>query len=319
MEHDSTILVTGAGGMVGGALSRTLRKRGFVNVLSPLRSELDLTDRLQVLTYFEKTRPSHVFMVAAKVGGIAANIADPVGFITENTRIEINLFEAAHRVSVEKSLFLGSSCIYPREATQPMSESALMTGLLEPTNEGYAIAKILGIRLAQAYERQFETRSVCLIPASVYGTGDHFEFSRSHVLSAFVRRFVEAAEERAAAITVWGTGAARREFLHVDDLVEAMLLMMDLHDGAEIINVGPGSDVSIRELAELVGRITGYQGRIEWDHSKPDGMPRKLMDVSKISTLGWRPQVSLEQGVSRTIAEYRALTSAAGFNPGSTQ
>lgn len=307
MERDAAILVTGASGMVGSALVRRLRADGYAQVLAPRRAELDLADRAAVLDWFARHRPRHVFMLAARVGGIAANMADPVGFLDENLRIELNLYEAARRHGAGKCLYLGSSCIYPRECPQPMREEYLMTGLLEPTNEGYALAKIAGLRMAAYLQRQGALQTVCPLPCNIYGTGDHFDLQRSHVLSALVRRFVDAQDAHAASVTLWGTGSARREFIHVDDVVAGMLFFMEHVDTPEHVNLGPGTDITIRELAELIARHTGYAGRIEWDPRKPDGMPRKLMDVTRMKALGFAPAIGLEEGITRTIAEYRTL------------
>lgn len=309
MERTATILVTGTSGMVGAALARRLQADGYRRVLAPRRAELDLTDRAAVLDYFARHRPQHVFMLAARVGGIAANMADPAGFLDENLRITLNQYAAAQQVGAAKCLYLGSSCIYPRESPQPMREDYLMTGPLEPTNEGYALAKIAGLRMAAYLQRQHGLRTVCPLPCNIYGTGDHFDLTRSHVLSALVRRFVDATDARAPSLALWGTGAARREFIHVDDVVEGMLFFMARVDTPEHINLGPGVDVSIRELAQLIAAQTGYAGAIQWDPSKPDGMPRKCMDVTRLRALGFAPRIALQEGVARTIAEYRKLKS----------
>lgn len=310
MTKGSSILVTGAGGMVGGAVLRLLRAEGYTQILAPFRRELDLADAPAVLAFFERHRPEYVLMIAARVGGIAANIADPVGFLEENLKITLNLFDAAHRFGVRKAVFLGSSCIYPRECAQPMREEDLFTGPLEPTNEGYALAKLTGLRLASYYERQHGLRTACPIPCNIYGTGDHFDLQRSHVLSALVRRFVDATDQGLDHVSLWGTGKARREFIHVDDVARAMLVFLDQVDSAEPINVGAGIDISIKELAELVARKVGFQGEIRWDASKPDGMLLKCMDVSKMKRLGFSPRIGLVEGIARTIEEYRNLTAS---------
>jgi GDP-L-fucose synthase len=305
MDRTSRILVTGAGGMVGGALVRRLRGDGFTRVFAPGRADLDLRDEAEVAAFFAEHKPEFVFMIAARVGGIGANIAAPVEFLADNARITLNLFEACRRHAVSKTLFLGSSCIYPRAAAQPMTESMLMTGPLEPTNEGYALAKILGLRLAAAYFRQYGLQSVCLMPCNVYGTGDHFDLERSHVMSALIRRFVEATAQGTKTVTLWGTGSARREFIHVDDLVEAIVVLFDRLADPDICNVGTGTDVSIRELAETIAAETRYSGEIAWDTTKPDGMPRKCLDVTRQTALGFVPSISLREGIRRSIDEYR--------------
>ena len=293
--------------MVGGGVVQALRQRGLSNVLTPDRTQLNVTDRASVQSWFERHRPRYVFMVGARVGGIAANAADPVAFLTENARMALELFDACLRFQVHKSVFLGSSCIYPRDCPQPMTEAMLLSGPLEPTNEGYALAKILGLKLAEYYARQYGLNVVCPMPCNIYGTGDHFSLQRSHVLSALVRRFVDAVDTNEQTVTVWGTGTARREFVHVDDAVRAILFLFESLNSPEIINVGTGVDVSIRELAERIAREAGFTGGIVWDASKPDGMPRKCLDVSRLTDLGFQATVTLEDGIRRTIDEYRNL------------
>lgn len=307
LDRHARVLVTGATGMVGSALVRHLNALSFGDVLAPSRADVDLGDAGEVEGYFARHRPAYVFLVAARVGGIAANIAHPVGFLADNVTMAVNLLSACHRHATKKNLFLGSSCVYPRDAPQPMREACLMTGPLEPTNEGYALAKIVGLRLAHAYRTQYDMRTVCPMVSNIYGTNDHFDLDRSHVLSALVRRFVDAQTTNAPSVTLWGTGAARREFVHVDDVARAMLFLMDAYDSPEIINVGTGTDVSIAELAALVASEVGYTGAIHWDHSKPDGMPRKCLDTSRLRALGFEPAVDLRAGIRRTVAEYRAL------------
>jgi GDP-L-fucose synthase len=302
---EGNVLVTGASGMVGSAVCRVLGRLPNVLLLTPSRRELDLTDATQVDRYFAAHRPEVVFMIAARVGGIAANESDPVGFLCENARIELNLFEACHKYGVRKSLFLGSSCIYPRESPQPMKEEYLLTGPLEPTNEGYALAKIVGLKLAQYYRRQFGLVTICPLPCNIYGTHDHFDLTKSHVLSALVRRFVDGKENGATEITLWGTGVARREFIHVDDVAEALLFMMQRVEAPEPINLGPGTDISILDLAHLVAELAGYTGSLKWDSSKPDGMLRKCLDVSRLECMGFKPRIGLREGIARTIEEYR--------------
>lgn len=312
MNRSARILVTGAAGMVGSALVRRLAESGFTHLLQPTRSELDLRDARAVDRYFADERPEYLFMIAAKVGGIGANMADPVGFMTDNLAMELSLFEAARRHGVRKGLFLGSSCIYPQACPQPMREEHLLTGPLEPTNEGYAIAKIAGLKLAEFYFRQYGLLTVCPMPCNIYGTNDHFDLEKSHVLSALVRRFVDAVEAGSDGVTLWGTGAARREFIHVDDAVAAILLLMERGETPAIVNVGTGSDVTIRELAAMVAEEAGYRGRILWDSSKPDGMPRKCLDISRIAGMGFTPAVDLRDGIRRTVREYSELRHARG-------
>lgn len=307
IDRNKPILLTGASGMVGGITLRHLHKNGFTRVLAPSRTELSLTDAVSVDAFFDRERPAYVLMVGAKVGGIAANMQDPVGFTDENLRIALNLFSACHRYGIEKNLFLGSSCIYPLGQDGLIQEEKLLTGPLEPTNEGYALSKIVGLKLARYYRQQHGLLTVCPMLSNVYGTGDHFDFSRAHVLSSLVRRFVDARYEGQRSVTLWGTGVARREFLHCDDVARAILFFMDHVDSTEHINVGIGSDVTIRELAMLIAGLTGFRGDILWDASKPDGMLRKCLDVSKVRELGFVPQVTLRDGVLQTIGEYELI------------
>jgi GDP-L-fucose synthase len=257
-----------------------------------------------VWRFFETARPDYVVLAAAKVGGIAANIAAPVDFLVENLEIQNNVLLACQHFQVTKTVFLGSSCIYPRESLQPMREAYFMQGSLEPTNESYAVAKIAGIRLAQSLRQQYGLDVISPMPSNVYGPGDHFEFERSHVVSALVRRFVEARRANNPSVIMWGTGSARREFLHVDDLADASLFLLKHYSSPEIVNVGTGEDVSIRELAEVIAGIVGYAGTLDWDPNKPDGMPRKLMDVSRLHALGWRYQVDLATGIRSVVADF---------------
>lgn len=305
MKIDSVILVTGGSGMVGSAVVRLLRSRGFCGVLAPGRTEMDLLDSTAVERFLGDRRPEYVFMIAARVGGIAANSSDLAGFLSDNARMTLNLFHGCRKFPPRKNLFLGSSCIYPRLCPQPIKEEYLLTGPFEPTNEGYAIAKLMGLKLAAFHHRQHGMPTVCPVPCNLYGTNDHFDFDRSHVLSALVRRFVDAADEGRDEVTLWGSGEPRREFLHVDDAAEAILLLMEKSETPDPINVGSGEDISIRDLASLVARTSGYRGKVLWDRGKPDGMPRKCLDVSRLSRFGFRPSVSLEQGVEKTIGEYR--------------
>lgn len=283
--------------MVGAALVRLLRARGFTHLLLRTRAELDLGDARAVGAFYEKHRPDYVLVAAAKVGGIWANATQPVEFLSENLQIELNLINGAHAAGVKKLLFLGSSCIYPRLAPQPMKEDVLLTGSLEPTNEPYALAKICGIRLCQAYAKQYGANFISAMPTNLYGPEDNFDLETSHVLPALIHKFHLAREKGQPSVTLWGTGSAYREFLHVDDLAEACLFLMENYDSPELINVGFGHDLPIRELAELVGRIVGYSGKIEWDTTRPDGSPRKLLDTSRLNQLGWKPKIPLEEGI----------------------
>ena len=304
LASHSRIYVAGHRGLVGAALVRYFKRNGLDNLLLRSRAELDLRSREAVESFFETTRPEYVIVAAAKVGGIAANMATPVDFLVENLEIQNNVLLACQHFQVTKTIFLGSSCIYPREAPQPMREDYFMHGPLEPTNESYAVAKIAGIRLAQSLRQQYGLDVICPLPCNVYGPGDHFEFERSHVVSALVRRFVEAKRNNAPSVTLWGTGSARRELLHVDDLADACLFLFRNYDSSDIINVGSGEDTTIRDLAEVIARIVGYAGKLEWDLSKPDGMPRKLLDVSKLHALGWRHKIGLEEGIRTVVADF---------------
>jgi GDP-L-fucose synthase len=300
MKPSDRIYVAGHRGMVGSALVRLLRARGFTNLLLATRAELDLGDTRAVSAFYEKHQPEYVFLAAAKVGGIWANNTQPVEFLSENLQLELNLINGAHAVGVKKLLFLGSSCIYPKFAPQPMTEDALLTGSLEPTNEAYALAKICGIRLCQAYARQHGANFISAQPTNLYGPEDNFDLETSHVLPALIHRFHLAREEAWESVTLWGTGKAYREFLHVDDLAEALLFLMETYDSPELINVGCGHDVTIRELAEVIRGIVGFSGQVEWDTAKPDGSPRKLLDVSKLTKLGWRAKTLLPDGIRST-------------------
>lgn len=300
------IFVAGHGGLVGSAIVRRLRGEGLDTLLVRSRSELDLFDATAVETFFAHEHPQFVFLAAARVGGIGANEAYPGDFIRENLVIQVNVLDAARRHGVEKLLFMGSSCIYPRHASQPVREEALLTGPLEPTNRAYAVAKIAGIEMCQAYWQQYGCRFISVMPTNLYGPGDNFDLETSHVLPALIRRFHEAMESGAPSVSLWGTGAARREFLHVDDLADACVLLMRQWESPEIVNVGVGRDISIAEVAEMVREVVGFEGRIMFDASKPDGTPRKLMDVSRVSALGWRAKTPLREGIADTYRWYRA-------------
>jgi GDP-L-fucose synthase len=299
--------VAGHRGLVGSAIVRRLEGDGFENLIVRTRKEVDLTDPRAVDMFFETEKPEYVFLAAAKVGGILANATYPVDFLRDNLAIELNVLHAAHRNRVKKLLFLGSSCIYPKFAPQPMKEEHLLTGGLEPTNEPYAIAKIAGIKLCQAYRKQHGANFISAMPTNLYGPGDNFDLSSSHVLPALIRKFHEAKERGEPSLTVWGTGTPRREFLHVDDLADACLFLMDNYSGDESLNIGVGKDVSIAELASLVGDVVGYEGEISYDTSKPDGTPRKLLDISKLNNLGWQARIPLRVGIEQT---YRWFVSA---------
>lgn len=304
MNKDDPIYVAGHRGLVGSAILRVLRQRGFDNLVLRSRDELDLTDQRAVADFFAASQPQYVLLAAARVGGIVANSTYPADFIRDNLAIQGNVIESARQAGVKKLLFLGSSCIYPRLAPQPIKEDYLLTGALEPTNEWYAIAKIAGIKMCQAYRQQYGFNAICAMPTNLYGPGDSFDLENSHVLPALIRKFHEGRETGAAAVTVWGTGAPRREFLYVDDLADALLWLMADYESPEIINVGVGEDISIRELAALVADIIGFSGDIVFDTSRPDGTPRKLLDVERIKALGWQPATSLREGITTTYQWY---------------
>lgn len=311
LARDTSVYVAGHRGLVGSAMVRHLRDEGFQNIISATRCELDLRDPSAVRAFFGLTRPQVVILAAARVGGIQANRTSPGEFLYDNLMIQNNVIFQAKEHRAERLVFLGSSCIYPRECPQPMKEEHLMAGPLEPTNEGYALAKIAGLRLAQYYEQQYGLRSLCPIPCNLYGSNDSFDPQHSHVLSALVRRFVDAAEAGLAEVTLWGTGIARREFLHVDDLARALLFLLESDRSSAIINVGSGTDVSIRELADLITAKVGYRGELRWDPSMPDGMMRKCLDVSRMRDLGFVPAIALSDGIDDVISEYRSLKARA--------
>jgi GDP-L-fucose synthase len=305
MNTRSRIFVAGHRGLVGSAICRRLSAAGYENVIVRDRRELDLRDARAADQFFAAEKPEYVFHAAAKVGGILANSTRPGEFIYENLAIQTSVIEAARVHRVAKLQFLGSSCIYPKFAPQPIREDALLTGPLEPTNEWYAIAKIAGIKMAQAYRRQYGLRAISLMPTNLYGPGDNFDLASSHVLPALLRKFHEAKIAGDKEVVIWGTGSPRREFLHVDDLADAALFLMLNYDGEDIVNVGTGEDVTIRELAEMIGSIVGFTGRLAFDESKPDGTPRKLLDVSRLNALGWKARTSLREGIASTYEWFR--------------
>ena len=305
LTHDSRIYVAGHRGLVGSAVVRSLESQGFESLIVRSHDELDLTEQIAVRRFFDATRPHVVIMAAARVGGIHANNSHPARFLRDNLLIQDNVIDAAYRSGVEKFVFLGSSCIYPKMAPQPLKEDYLLTGPLEPTNEWYAIAKIAGIKMCQAYRREFGFNAISLMPTNLYGPGDNFDLQSSHVLPALIRKFHEAKGRKDKNVEIWGTGTPRREFLHVDDLAEAVLYLLRNYDAEPIVNIGWGEDLTIRELAETIMSAIGYSGSLTFDHSKPDGTPRKLLDVSRLQGLGWRPRISLRAGIESTYAWFK--------------
>ncbi|MFA7323495.1 MAG: GDP-L-fucose synthase [Candidatus Nanopelagicales bacterium] len=301
---DVKVYVAGHNGLVGSAVVRALTAAGVGELIGWRSSELDLTDRQATFDAICEAKPDIIIDAAAKVGGIMANSTHPVEFLRDNVLIQTNIMDAAHATDIDRLLFLGSSCIYPRHASQPIRESSLMTGPLEPTNQAYAMAKISGIFYIEAHRTQYGRHWISAMPTNLYGPGDNFNLETSHVLPAFIHRFHDAKLSGAPSVTVWGTGTPRREFIHVDDLAQACLLLLKKYDSSETINVGLGDDMPIRELAETVASVVGYQGTIEWDTSKPDGMPRKLLDTSRINELGWKPEISLRDGLASTYEWY---------------
>jgi GDP-L-fucose synthase len=302
MNKGEIAYVAGHRGLVGSALVRRLKAGGYTHLLLRTHAELELRDQQAVNAFFASERPVHVYLAAAKVGGILANDTNPADFLRDNLQIQTNVIDAAMRFGTKKLLFLGSSCIYPKHAPQPMPESCLLTGPLEPTNEWYAIAKIAGIKLCQAYRRQYGFNAIAAMPTNLYGPGDNFNLATSHVLPALIRKFHEAKINGASSVIVWGTGEPRREFLHVDDLADALLFLMQNYEEEELVNVGWGQDLSIRELAQQVKMVVGFDGEIAFDSTKPDGTPRKLLDTTRLSGLGWHPRIGLEEGLRSTYA-----------------
>ncbi|MGN8132661.1 GDP-L-fucose synthase family protein [Paenarthrobacter sp. 22069] len=306
LDKAEPFYVAGHRGLVGSAIWRKLDGEGFTNLIGRASSELDLKDREAVFEFFEQSKPRYVILAAAKVGGILANNTYPVDFLSDNLRIQVNVLDAARQNGVERLLFLGSSCIYPKFADQPIREDSLLTGHLEPTNDAYAIAKIAGIMQVQAVRRQYGLPWISAMPTNLYGPGDNFSPQGSHVLPALIRRYDEAAKSGQTSVTNWGTGSPMREFLHVDDMADACLHLLENYDGPSQVNVGTGSDVTIKELATIVAGAVGYTGEIKWDTSKPDGTPRKLLDVSRLAEAGWKSSIGLEEGIGSTVEWYRA-------------
>lgn len=305
LDRDAPVYVAGHRGLVGSAIVRRLEGAGFRDIVFRTSAELDLREREPVFDFFEKTRPRYAVLAAARVGGILANDTYPVDFLSDNLRIQVNVLDAARSVGVERLLFLGSSCIYPKFAEQPIREDSLLTGPLEPTNDAYAIAKIAGIMHVQAVRRQYGLPWISAMPTNLYGPHDNFSPSGSHVLPALIRRYDEAVKRGDSSVTNWGSGSPRREFLHADDLADACLYLLEHYDSPQHINVGCGTDVTIRELGETVASVVGYSGEILWDSSKPDGTPRKLLDVSRLKNLGWSPRIGLSEGIENAVAWYR--------------
>lgn len=305
LDRSATFYVAGHRGLVGSAIWRNLEAEGFANLIGRTSSDLDLKDRDAVFAFFADQKPRYVVLAAAKVGGILANNTYPVDFLSDNLRIQVNVLDAAREFGIERLLFLGSSCIYPKFADQPIREDSLLTGHLEETNDAYAIAKIAGIMHVQAIRRQYGLPWISAMPTNLYGPGDNFSPEGSHVLPALIRRYDEAARSGTPAVTNWGTGSPRREFLHVDDMAAASLHLLENYDGPSQVNVGSGTDVTIRDLASMVAATVGYTGSIEWDTTKPDGTPRKLLDVSTLSQSGWSASIGLEEGIRSTVEWYR--------------
>jgi GDP-L-fucose synthase len=310
MEKESRIYVAGHRGLAGSAILRRLKSEGFENIVTRTHAELDLTRQAETDAFFAAERPEYVFLAAAKVGGILANNTRRADFIRDNLLVQTHAIDAAWRNGAKKLLFLGSSCIYPKLAPQPMQESALLSGYLEPTNEPYAIAKIAGIKMAEAYRSQYNFDAISLMPTNLYGPGDNFDLDGSHVLPALLRKFHEATVANAPTVTMWGSGTPLREFLHVDDLASAAVFLMQNYSSSDIVNAGSGDEVSIADLARLISEVVGYRGEIVHDLSKPDGTPRKLLDTSRLFGLGWKPEISLRDGIASTYAWYKESASA---------
>lgn len=308
MERASKIYIAGHRGLVGSAIVRKLQESEYRNLIHRTHKELELTRQEKVEEFFDQERPDYVFLAAAKVGGIWANNTYPAEFIYSNIAVQANVIHSAYLYGVKKLLFLGSSCIYPKHCPQPMKEEYLLTGPLEPTNEPYAVAKIAGIKMCQSYNRQYGTNFISVMPTNLYGPNDNFDLETSHVLPALIRKFHEAKLQKEQSVVIWGTGTPRREFLHVDDLADACVFLMNHYNDSEIINIGCGQDISIRELAKLIKEVVGFEGELVFDKTKPDGTPRKLLDVSKLKQLGWQPKISLKEGIKQTYEWYKTQT-----------
>jgi GDP-L-fucose synthase len=305
LDRHAIFYVAGHSGLVGSAIMRKLQAAGFENIIGKTSAELDLKNRDEVFDFVTETKPKYVVLAAAKVGGILANSTYPVDFLSDNIRIQVNVLDAARDVGVERLLFLGSSCIYPKFAQQPIREESLLTGRLEPTNDAYAIAKIAGIVHVQAVRRQYGLPWISAMPANLYGPNDNFSRTSSHLVPALIRRYDEAVASGAPSVINWGTGSPRREFLHSDDMADACLYLLEHYDGPDQINVGSGTDVTVREIAQTVASVVGYTGKTDWDTMKPDGTPQKLLDVSQLARLGWTSRINLQDGIERTVAWYR--------------
>ncbi|MCK5416737.1 GDP-L-fucose synthase [Candidatus Parcubacteria bacterium] len=305
MNKTDKIYIAGHRGLVGSAIVRNLEKNNYTNLILKTRQELDLLNQQSVNNFFSKEKPDYVFLAAAKVGGIHANNTYPADFIYQNLQIQNNIVHSAYLNKAKKLLFLGSSCIYPKNCPQPIKEKYLLTGKLEPTNETYAIAKIAGIKMCQAYNKQNKTNFISVMPTNLYGPNDNFDLENSHVLPALLRKFHEAKINKDKEVIIWGTGSAMREFLHVDDLANACIFLMNNYNNSEFINVGTGKDISIKELAEMIKKITKFKGKLNWDTSKPNGTPRKLLDVNKLHNLGWKNKINLAEGIEKTYAWYK--------------
>ena len=304
MEKSAAVFIAGHKGMVGSAIERAFKRNGYTNILTRSHAELDLCDPLRVKEFFDREQPEYVVLAAARVGGIMANNTQPVEFLLQNLSIQNNVITEAWKHGVKKLCFLGSSCIYPAHAPQPIKEEYLLSGTLEPTNEAYALAKITGYKLCCYLTREYGFNTISLMPCNLYGTNDNYDLQNSHVFPAFIRKFVEAVRNKLPEVTLWGSGKPLREFLHVDDVAEAVVYFMENHNDPDVINIGYGSDITIRELAEKIAAAAGFTGEILWDSSKPDGMYRKLMDSSRARTFGWAPGITLEEGIARTVREF---------------